>query len=68
MTSESRIDKAAIARAVRRQSETPDDHDLSLIEDCLRLTPEQRLQKLTSWVAFVASARPVRDSASGGRS
>jgi hypothetical protein len=57
----------AIREAVRRQNENPDDHDLGLIEECLRLTPEQRLQRLTNWVAFVASARPIEGPAQGGR-
>jgi hypothetical protein len=53
--------------ALRRQIEDPADHDVSLIEECLSLTPDERLQRLTSWVAFVASARPIGGLATGGR-
>jgi hypothetical protein len=49
------------------QAHDAEDHDLGLIEECLRLTPEQRLLRLTNWVAFVASARPITGSATGGR-
>ena len=52
---------------MRRQIEDPEDHDLSLIEECLSLTPDERLHRLTSWVAFVASARPIEGLATGGR-
>jgi hypothetical protein len=57
----------SVSGAVLRQVEVLDDHNLSLIEERLRLTPEERLQRLTNRVAFVASARPVQGSASGGR-
>ena len=67
MTGDSRADDVAVSQAGRRQIEVPEDHDLSLIEECLRLTPEQRLQRLTSWVALVASARPIQGPAQGGR-
>ena len=67
MTPDSRADAAAVREALRRQAEVPEDHDLSLIEECLRLTPEQRLKRLTSWVALVASARPIQGPAQGGR-
>ena len=52
---------------MRRQIEDPLDHDVALIEECLALTPDERLQRLTSWVAFVASARPIEGLATGGR-
>jgi hypothetical protein len=67
VTRDSRADDVAVSEAVRRQSEDPENHDLSLIEECLRLTPEQRLQRLKTWVSFVASARPAQGSPSGGR-
>jgi hypothetical protein len=51
-----RANETGVHEVLRRQSEDPEDHDLGLIEECLRLTPEQRLQRLTNWVAFVASA------------
>ena len=52
---------------MRRQIEDPLDHDVALIEECLGLTPDERLQRLTSWVAFVASARLIEGLATGGR-
>jgi len=67
MTREARSSDVAVSDAVSRQGTDPDNHDLGLIEECLRLTPEQRLQRLTTWVAFVASARPVSGAAQGGR-
>jgi hypothetical protein len=67
MTQESRADDATVREAIRRQVEAPEDHDLGLIEECLHLTPEQRLRRLTSWVALVASARPIQGPAPGGR-
>ena len=54
--------ETAVQDALRGQIEDPLDHDVTLIEECLGLTPDQRLQRLTSWVAFVASARPIDDS------
>ena len=57
----------AVRDALRRQIEDPEDHDVSLIEECLGLTPDERLQRLTSWVAFVASARPIEGLATGER-
>lgn len=64
---EPRVDEAAVQHALRRQVEDPLVHDVTLVEECLRLTPDQRLQRLTSWVAFVTSARPIERPASGGR-
>lgn len=60
-------DETAVQDALRRQIADPEDHDVSLIEECLSLTPDARLQRLTSWVAFVASARPTEGLATGGR-
>ena len=67
VTQDSAADEAAIQGALRRQIEDPLDHDVALIEECLSLTPDERLQRLTSWVAFVASARPIEGLATGGR-
>ena len=61
------VDETAVQDALRGQIEDPVDHDVSLIEECLGLTPDERLQRLTSWVAFVASARPIEGLAPGGR-
>src|SRR5262249_36813647 len=33
------VDETAVREAIRRQVEDPEDHDVSLIEECLRLTP-----------------------------
>lgn len=51
------VDEAAVAAALRRQRDDPDDHDVSLIEECLSLTPEARLRRLVAWVNLVAEAR-----------
>jgi len=67
MTQDPRADETAGQAALRRQIEDPEDHDVSLIEECLGLTPDERLQRLTSWVAFVASAGPIEGLATGGR-
>jgi hypothetical protein len=60
-------DETTVHDALRRQIEDPEDHDVSLIDKCLSLTPDERLQRLTSWVAFVASARSIEGLATGGR-
>jgi hypothetical protein len=57
----------SIGDALRRQLEDPGDHEAGLIDEYLSLTPDERLQRLTSWVAFVASARPIEGPAKGGR-
>jgi len=67
MTQDPYTDETAVQHALRGQIEDPVDHDVSLIEECLGLTPDERLQRLTSWVAFVASARPIEGLATGGR-
>ena len=67
MTRDARVNEASVRDALRRQIEHPEDHDVSLIDECLSLTPDERLQRLTSWVAFVASARPIEGPATGGR-
>lgn len=51
------IDEAAVEAALRRQQEDPDDHDISLIQECLRLSPEDRLRRLASWANFILAAR-----------
>jgi hypothetical protein len=67
VTLDPRARESAVQDALRRQTEDPLDHDVALIDECLALTPDQRLQRLTSWVAFVASARPTEGLATGGR-
>ena len=53
------IEDARVLQVIHRQSQDSEEHDLGLIEECLRLTPEQRLQRLAAWVNLVSSARPV---------
>jgi hypothetical protein len=65
MAAEPRDNDVTVAEAIRRQVSDPDNHELGLIEECLRLTPDERLQRLTIWVAFVASARRSERSAAG---
>jgi hypothetical protein len=67
VTQDSYADGTVVRDALRRQLEDPLDHDVALIEECLGLTPDERLQRLTTWVAFVASARPIDGLATGGR-
>jgi hypothetical protein len=67
VTQDSCADATAVRNALRRQIEDPEDHDVSLLEECLSLTPDERMQRLTNWVAFVASARPIEGLATGGR-
>jgi hypothetical protein len=67
VTQDSYAEDTVVQDALRRQVEDLLDHDVALIEECLSLTPEERLQRLTSWVAFVASARPIDGLATGGR-
>ena len=50
-------DPGAVLEAIRRQNEDPEDHDLSLIDECLGLTPEERLQRLAAWVNMVDELR-----------
>ena len=51
------IVEAAIEAALKRQQEDPDDHDISLIGQCLRLSPEERLRRMASWANFIIAAR-----------
>ena len=43
--------------AVRRQHEDPEEHDRSLISERLAWSPDDRLQALQSFLAFVERAR-----------
>jgi hypothetical protein len=45
--------------ASQSRAETPplDSHDVALLEQNLRLTPEQRLEKLVAMVRFVEAGR-----------
>lgn len=53
---------ARILEALRRQVEDEEDHDLGLIEECLRLTPDERLERLAAWVDLIATSRLVERS------
>lgn len=52
------IDAAAVREAIRRQQESTDDHDLSLIVERLQRTPGERLRDLQSLLAFIERVRP----------
>jgi len=47
-----------VERALRRQREDPDDHDLGLIVERLARTPEERLLDLQSMLKLLAEVRP----------
>ena len=49
------IDEEAVRKAILRQGREPEDHDLSLIRERLRWTPEERLEAN-------ASLRPSADA------
>lgn len=51
------IDEAAVWEAVRRHQEDPDYHDLTLIAQCLRQSPEERLAANEAFVEFLCSVR-----------
>ena len=53
------IDENAVKEALAQQARDPDEHDRGLIDECLRLTPEERIQRLTAWVGFLATAKPI---------
>jgi hypothetical protein len=52
------VDEAAVAAALRRQAEDPDDHDRSLITERLSWTPEQRLEANAAFLRFYLKIRP----------
>jgi hypothetical protein len=54
----SMIDGAAVAAALRRQVEDPDDHDRSLITERLSWTPRQRLEANAAFLRFYFRLRP----------
>jgi hypothetical protein len=59
------IDEEAVRRALLRQREHPEDHDLSLIRERLRWTPEERLEANAAFVRWYLSVRPEGPPASG---
>lgn len=52
------VDEAAVAAAVRRQAEDPDDHDRSLIAQRLSWSPQQRLDANAAFLRFYLKIRP----------
>ena len=50
-------DETAVQDALRRQIEDPEDHDVSLIEECLSRTPDERLSSSPALSAGSASSR-----------
>jgi hypothetical protein len=52
------VDHAAVAAALRRQAEDPNDHDRSLITERLSWSPQQRLEANTAFLRFYLKMRP----------
>jgi hypothetical protein len=52
------VDAAAVAEAIRRQVEDPEEHDRSLIAERLSWTPQQRLEANASFLRFYLRVRP----------
>ena len=52
------VDEAAVAAAVRRQAEDPEDHDRSLITERLSWSPQQRLDANAAFLRFYFRMRP----------
>ena len=58
MEPEHTVDEEAVREAVRRQHEDAEDHDISLIRERLRWTPEERLEANAAFVRWYLSIRP----------
>lgn len=52
------VDEEAVREAIRRQRQQPEDHDLSLIRERLRWTPDERLQANAAFVRWYLFIRP----------
>jgi hypothetical protein len=52
------VDEAAVAAALRRQADDPDDHDRSLITERLSWSPQQRLEANAAFLRFYLRMRP----------
>jgi hypothetical protein len=52
------IDEEAVRKALLRQQQDFEDHDLSLIGERLRWTPEERLEANAAFVRWYLSIRP----------
>ena len=58
MELEQRVDEEAVRKAVLRQQQEPEEHDLGLIHERLRWTPEERLEANAAFVRWYFSVRP----------
>lgn len=58
MELEQPVDEEAVRKAVQRQQQEPEDHDVSLIHERLRWTPEERLEANASFSRWYLSLRP----------
>jgi len=58
MDLEQRVDEEAVRKAVLRQQQGPEEHDLGLIHERLRWTPEERLEANAAFVRWYLSVRP----------
>ena len=58
MSFHSGTDEDALRKALMLHAEDPDYHDLTLIEQCLRRTPDERLATNAAFVELVLSTRP----------
>ena len=52
------VDEEAVRKAVLRQQQEPEDHDLALIRERLRWSPEERLEANAAFVRWYLSVRP----------
>jgi len=52
------VDEEAVRKAVLRQQQDPEDHDLSLIRERLLWTPEERLEANATFIRWYLSIRP----------
>ena len=52
------MDEEAVAAALRRQTEDPDDHDRGLITERLSWTPEERLAANAAFLRLYFKLRP----------
>lgn len=55
---EEAVDEAAVAAALRRQADDPEDHDRSLIAERLSWSPQQRLEANAAFLRFYLRMRP----------
>lgn len=58
MKLEQRVDEEAVRKAVLRQQQEPEEHDLGLIRERLTWTPDERLEANAAFVRWYLSIRP----------